>query len=173
MVLMMVAGQGEAQRLGIEGRKAPAWEVPLWMNLPEEMKGLEVQDLEGRVVYLYLFQSWCPGCHSHGFPTLQAVEERFRDNPEVVFVAVQTVFEGFGTNTEQRAKDSVEEYGLQIPVGHVEGDEEGSPGIMRRYRTGGTPWTVLIDRQGVVRFNGFSIEPEAAIRAVEKLLAEP
>ncbi|MCH9651427.1 MAG: TlpA family protein disulfide reductase [Deltaproteobacteria bacterium] len=172
MMLLLLASHGEAQRLGIVGRAAPAWEVPVWMNLPEGMKGLEPGDLEGRVIYLFFFQSWCPGCHSHGFPSLQAVEERFRDNREVVFAAVQTVFEGHGTNTEQRAKDSVEEYGLPIPVGHVAGEEGSSPGIMRRYRTGGTPWTVIIDRKGIVRFDGFSIEPSAAIEVVEKLLLE-
>jgi len=172
LALFLVAGPGEAQRRGVVGQPAPAWEIPTWFHLPSGMKGLEPTDLEGRVIYLFFFQSWCPGCHSHGFPTLQAVEERFEEESEVVFVAVQTVFEGYGTNTEGRAKDTVEEFDLLIPVGHVEGEGGRSPAIMRRYRSGGTPWTVIIDRQGTVRFNGFSIEPKADIDLVEKLLAK-
>ena len=170
--LLLMAWPAGGERLGIVGQAAPAWQVDRWFHLPGGMKALEPADLEGRVIYLYFFQSWCPGCHSHGFPSLQAVEERFRDDPEVVFVAVQTVFEGHGTNTEGRARDTVEEYGLHIPVGHAAGEGDRSPGIMRRYRTGGTPWTVVIDRGGRVRFNGFTIEPEAAISMVEKLLAQ-
>jgi hypothetical protein len=40
---------------------------------------------------------------------------------------------------------------------------------MRRYRTGGTPWTVIIDRAGIVRFNDFHIEAKAASRLVDHL----
>ena len=36
-------------------------------------------DFRGKVVYLYFFQSWCPGCHRHGFPTLQAMSKHFAD----------------------------------------------------------------------------------------------
>ena len=41
--------------------------------------------------------------------------------------------------------------------------------MMRNYRTGGTPWTIIIDKQGVVRFNGFRIEAEDAIHVLAAL----
>ncbi|MDP6360864.1 MAG: hypothetical protein QF473_37475 [Planctomycetota bacterium] len=43
---------------------------------------------------------------------------------------------------------------------------------MRNYRTGGTPWTIIIDRKGKVRYNDFHIQPAAAIRLFEELLKE-
>ena len=69
----------------------------------------------------------------------------------------------------------VEGYGLVIPVAKAEGrpaegDGRNSPQFMRDYRTGGTPWTILVDPEGVVRFDGFSIEPEQAIAAIERML---
>ena len=41
---------------------------------------------------------------------------------------------------------------------------------MRRYRTGGTPWTVLIDPDGVVQFNDFHIAPDKAIDLIDRML---
>ena len=42
--------------------------------------------------------------------------------------------------------------------------------VMRRYRSGGTPWTVIIDRDGVVRYNDFSVQPTRAISLIDRLL---
>ena len=61
---------------------------------------------------------------------------------------------------------------LPIPTAHDPGPSGRGSLLMRRYRSGGTPWTILIDRKGVVRFNGFRIHPDAALRQVEALLTE-
>ncbi len=88
---------------GILNEPAPSWEVKQWINLPKGAPGLDVDDLRGKVVYLYGFQSWCPGCHARGFPTLTRLIDRFQNERDIVFVAVQTVFEGFDTNDVQAA----------------------------------------------------------------------
>jgi len=165
----------EAQnpRLGILGKPAPELDVDTWLNLPSEIDSVSLEALRGKVVYLFLFQSWCPGCHSHGFPALVETYEHFADNQEVVFIAVQTTFEGYGTNTSARAEETVSSYGLPIPVGH-DSDEEGDDvPLMRRYRSGGTPWTVIVDRAGIVRFNGFQIRGDDAIRQIARMLETP
>ena len=61
--------------------------------------------------------------HSSGFPTLQKVMSRFKDNDNVAFVAIQTVFEGFASNTFDHAKQVARKYKLTIPVG-----QSGAPG---------------------------------------------
>ncbi len=169
-----LASPAAAQRpLGITGKAAPAWDLT-WLNLPQEVSSLDVEDFRGSVLYVFCFQSWCPGCHSHGFPTLREVEARFRDQENVRFVAAQTVFEGHGTNTQRRALDELSDYGLEIPLAHDSSDPEGphhgpSP-FMHADRTGGTPWTILIDPEGKVAWNGFQLSPEAAIAKIESLL---
>ena len=40
---------------------------------------------------------------------------------------------------------------------------------MQRYRTGGTPWVVIMDKQGVVRFNDFRITPDRAKKMIDEL----
>lgn len=87
------------------------------------------------------------------------------------FVAIQTVFEGFSTNDRQAAWDTAERYDLAIPIGHDDGGGKGS-GLMRRYRSGGTPWVIIIDRNGVVRFNDFHVDPDGAEKFLRKLLKQ-
>ena len=156
--------------LGIADNPAPEWNVPTWFNLPDGKTSLTISDISASVVYLYCFQSWCPGCHSHGFPTMAATREKFKDS-DVAFVAVQTVFEGHHVNTEQRAVAAAAEHGLSdIPLGHDPGVNGGQPDLMRSYRTGGTPWTVIIGPERRVCFDGFQIDPGTASAIVGQLL---
>ncbi len=154
---------------GITGQKAPPWKVETWSGLPEGVEKLDVTDFAGRVVYLYCFQSWCPGCHERGFPTLQAVESHYAKDERVAFVVVQTVFEGFETNTLENGRKTLQKFELTLPYGMSGGAETRSL-LMKDYNTGGTPWTIVIDPQGVVRFDGFSIEAKKAIELIDGLL---
>ena len=164
-----IAAQGQTR--GILGQPAPGWEIAQWANLPENNESLDIADLAGKVVYLYCFQSWCPGCRHRGFPTLVDLVDRYEGTEDVVFVAVQAVFEGFQINTVQAGRKMVREFGLDIPVGH-DGSNGKRSTLMRRYRTGGTPWAIIIDKQGTVRFNGFHIAPDDAAELIDKLRDE-
>ncbi|MFM1547925.1 MAG: peroxiredoxin family protein [Lentisphaeria bacterium] len=171
LTLAITACRASEQRIrGIRGQQAPKWEAGQWINLPEGKKSIDINDYEGKVVYLFCFQSWCPGCHSSGFPTLQTLSERYSDDEGVAFVAIQTVFEGFSSNTAKRAWENAKKYKLDFPVGHSGSRGEYSK-VMRAYRTGGTPWTIIIDRDGVVRYNDFHVKPKAAITLINKLKA--
>ena len=151
---------------GIVGQEAPSLQGVEWIQTVERTSpAIE----KGNVNYLFFFQSWCPGCHSHGFPTLQKLKEKF---PDVNFIAVQTVFEGFSTNTKERALADAKSFGLDIPVGHDGTLGTPSP-LMREYRSGGTPWTVIIDKHGIVRFNGFRLQVKQGEELLNMLINEP
>ena len=94
--------------------------------------------------------------------------DQFKDAEDVAFVAVQTVFEGFSTNTRDRAWETARKYKLTIPVGHSGTDNRRSV-LMQRYRNGGTPWVVIIDKQGIVRYNAFRITPDRAQKMIDEL----
>jgi len=151
---------------GIEGKPAPSLQGVEWVKTIDDV----TPSIEnGKINYVFFFQSWCPGCHSHGFPTLQKMETNFHD---VNFIAIQTVFEGFDTNTKERALEDVKSFGLDIPVGH-DGVPGSSSPLLRQYRGGGTPWTIIIDKKGIVRFNGFRLHPEQGKELLTMLHAEP
>lgn len=164
--------QGQTRSRGIVSRPAPVLDVDAWVALPAGISSLEIDDLRGKVVYLYCFQSWCPGCHSRGFPTLTKLINQFKDADDVAFVAIQTAFEGHGTNTPAAAISTAKRYKLDIPIGH-DGSPSQRSSVMQNYRTGGTPWTIIIDKDGVVRFNDFHITPERGAEMIEQLRAQP
>ncbi len=165
------AGEGSGSKRvlgGIVGKKAPKWEVESWSNLPKGKKKLDVGDFKGKVVYLYCFQAWCPGCHSSGFPTLKKVKDAFKGSDDVAFVTVQTVFEGFDVNTKARGLATLKKFGLDVPMA-MSGSRKKRSMIMRPYRTRGTPWTIIIGPDGNVAWNGFHIRPDKAIALIRKL----
>lgn len=167
-ILLIVSQVASAQSRGIVGKKAPDWKTSEWYQLPEGKKSLSPSDYKGKVIYLYFFQSWCPGCHRSGFPTLKKMSQQFSENPDVVFLAIQTTFEGHSINDASKLKATADRYQLKIPFGQSAG-KSGTPDIMKKYRSGGTPWTVIIDKEGKVRYNDFHISAEKATRLIQSL----
>ena len=159
---------GAASEHGIAGAQAPELDVDYWIDKDGNPTSFHLADAEQKWVYLYCFQNWCPGCHSHGFPTIQKISRAFADENRVVAVAVQTVFEGFSVNTVASVRKIQRQYDLPITMGHDPGDPNGDhrPKTMREYRTGGTPWAVLISPAGKVVFNGFHPDADKVINFI-------
>ena len=158
---------------GIAGQPAPELEVERWQDADGEPTEFSIAAERGRWVFLKCFQYWCPGCHESGFPTLQAMQEAFGEHPKVALAAIQTVFEGFSTNGASRIAEIRERYALTMPIGHDAGDPDGDPrpSTMRLYRTGGTPWLILIDPDGLVVYDGFHVDRAALVDYVAEQIA--
>ena len=92
-------------------------------------------------------------------------------NDKVVFLAVQTVFEGKSSNTYDRMKEIQKEYDLKIPFGHDVGNETDRKvsSVLQNYRTGGTPWFIFIDQEGKVIFNDYHLNTEMAIEYLKTI----
>ena len=92
-------------------------------------------------------------------------------NDKVTFLAVQTVFEGTQANTFDKIKETQKKYSLSIPFGHDIGDDSTSnnSSIMRDYKTGGTPWFILIDQNDKVMFNDFHLNEDKAIEYLKTI----
>jgi hypothetical protein len=151
----------------VVGQPAPELTVPCWIDAEgKERPTLTLKELGARHRLLFFYQHWCAGCHSHGFPILQALVR----NPHaknVGIAAVQTAFEGAYVNTRDKLPLDQQRYGLRIPFGH-EGrcSPDVRPTTMGNYCTGGTPWFVAIDPDGVAVQDGFTIDVDGFIRAV-------
>jgi len=154
---------------GIVGQTAPELKVNYWINKHGKKTDFKIAQHEGKWIFLKGFQSWCPGCHAHGFPALKKISDALAGNPQVVFAGIQTVFEGSWTNTEDKVREIQLQYDLQIPMGHDPGGSSGRSYTMADYRTGGTPWMILINPQRKVIFNDFGINAD---KAIEFLKAE-
>ena len=109
-----------------------------------------------------------------GFPTLQKLTHAYKNQNQVIFLAVQTVFEGYAYNSQDKLRKNQLEWGLNIPMAHAAGNAQthAIPEIMQQYRSGGTPWTVIIDPHGWVAYNDFHLEAESAAALIKKLLSQ-
>jgi thiol-disulfide isomerase/thioredoxin len=168
---LLISQDATAQEPGIVGRKAPQPQSEFWIDAHGQPTQFNMQQQAGKWVHLKFWQSWCPGCHAHGFPALQAFSAAFAKEPRVVTVALQTVFEGFWSNTAGKVRSTQQRYQLPIIFGHDPASNKSGAGTMQLYRSGGTPWHVIVNPQGVVVFNGFQINTEAAISHIKAQLA--
>ena len=104
---------------------------------------------------------------------MKKVYDIYESNKNVVFLAVQTTFEGRSTNTKDKLAPAQDKYDLRVPMGHdssIHSRAYPIPETMFNYRSGGTPWTVIIGRDGKVAFNNFHIKTQDAIKLIDNLI---
>ncbi len=164
--------QNTSRDYGIAGLTAPELTVTQWVDADgKKSTPMTLASLKGQFKVIYCFQAWCPGCHSRGLPALQKMVTALQDSDKVSFLAIQTVFEGAHANTFERMAEIQKEYDLAIPFGHDIGDAatRNISSTMYHYRTGGTPWFILIDENDKVVFNDFHLNTEKAIEYLKSL----
>ena len=150
---------------------APELDVAEWLN---SNKDVELADLRGKVVLIEAFQMLCPGCVTGGLPMAQKAREIFKP-ADLVVLGLHTVFEHHEAQGTKAALTAfLHEYRIKFPVGidRHNGDEP-LPNTMRAYQMRGTPTTILIDRQGRLRWQHFGQVEDMVIGAqIMELLAE-
>jgi len=151
--------------------KAPEFQVNQWIDAEgNKTDAIKLSDFKGMFKVVFCYQSWCSGCHSKGLPDLKKMVDALKDKPHIVFLAIQTVFEGYDSNTYDKIKEIQKKYELKIPFGHDAGhDGKSRSHIMTNYQTGGTPWFIFIDTYDNVVFNEFHLNPDAAIEFLKTL----
>ena len=149
-------------------QQAPELRVRNWIgedgaSLPIPLK---LSDLGAGPKILFAFQDWCPGCHAHGFPTLQRLHAALAPRG-VGFAAIQTVFEGEHENTLEKLRINQDKYDLPIPFGH-DAPPAGrrTPSFMADYHSGGTPWFTIIDADGRIVFQDFHLDVDSVLAAL-------
>ena len=153
--------------------KAPPWDVSEWIN----GEGVNIDTLRGTVLVVEFFQLWCPGCNQFSIPLMlewnHAFTKQIKEG-KLRLLSIHTVFEGHDYQTPEKLRRFVKEKGIHHLVGidrHVDGSV--IPETMKRYRTGGTPEIVIVDKKGFIRFQKFgAFDQEAAARLIERLMME-
>ena len=112
---------------------------------------LRLSELQGKVVVLNFWASWCPPCRAE-MPSFQRISEEYADRG-VVFVGVAV------SDTEEKARAFAERVGVTYPLGL---DTTGDIAIA--YRAITLPTTFLIDRRGIERRKIVNAVNEGALR---------
>lgn len=160
----------EAARDGIEGLKAPPFGATEWIQLPDGKESLEINELEGKYVVMLFFQSTCEASMKRAFPTMKQLVDKFGSEDGVRFLAIQTPFEDFTDNTKSKLEAVAKAFDLEIPFGHL-AKTRGFYSLNDAYDTGGTPWWVVVNKEGTVEYNGHYLNPEETEKNLAKLLA--
>ena len=167
-----VYNRGQQSRYGIAGQTGSELRDNIqWIDgKGDAADPIKLKEFKDNYKVIYGFQAWCPGCHSRGLPSLKKMTEELKDNENVSFMAIQTVFEGAHANTFERMQEIQKEYGLAIPFGHDTGDAttKQRSGTMMDYRTGGTPWFIILDENNKVVFNDYHLEVDKAIAILKE-----
>jgi hypothetical protein len=102
------------------------------------------------------------------------LEVEFAAEKDVVFIYVQTVFEGSFTNTFDNGLVDLDEYDLNGYYGFDPDGEQGQlPATMQMFSTKGTPYTVIIDKAGEVVESGFTQLTPQLRPIIQNALAAP
>jgi cytochrome c biogenesis protein CcmG/thiol:disulfide interchange protein DsbE len=116
------------------GRPAPAFTLGLF-----DGSTLRLEDLEGKVVFLNFWASWCPPCRAEA-PVLEEAWRKLRD-AGVVFVGINT------QDKEEAARDFLEQFSITYPNGRDPGGQ-----IAISYGIWGLPESFVIDAGGRITY---------------------
>ena len=127
-----------------------------------ELSG-EMPDLEGKVVLLDFWASWCAPCKA-SFPAMEDIYNEFNDRGFVV-LAVSV------DNTEKAYKSFADKSGVTFPLVHDQAKK-----LVKTAEIEAMPTSFLIDKKGVIRSIHAGYQGKKTIASyreeIENLLAE-
>lgn len=105
---------------------------------------VKLSDLKGKVVVLDFWATWCGPCLS-SFPTLQKVYDKYKENPNVKILTLNTWERVKPEDREQHVKNFMEKNKYTFPVLF-------DTDVVSKYEVEGIPTKFIIDQNGRVRF---------------------
>jgi thiol-disulfide isomerase/thioredoxin len=107
-------------------------------------KFVKLSDLNGKVVVIDFWATWCGPCVA-SFPSLQQVYDKYRSNPDVVILALNTWENEEGAEREAKVRKFMEEKKYTFPVLFDDN-------FVYKYGVEGIPTKFVIDKKGMIRF---------------------
>ncbi|MDD5219958.1 MAG: TlpA disulfide reductase family protein [Candidatus Bipolaricaulis sp.] len=143
LAMALVVGWGMAMSLPRGG--AATGPAPQFELAALDGTVVSLAELRGRVVLIDFWASWCAPCVTT-FPEVQALAARHADEGLVLLVIDLD-------GVPDRARTYMAEHGF--PLGSVlYGSLEAARAVKGLYNVWGIPHTVLIDRDGLIRYSG-------------------
>lgn len=115
---------------------------------------VKLSDLKGKIVVIDFWATWCGPCKA-SFPALQKVVDKYKSNPNVVILALDTWENEKGEAKEKKVKEFIDSKKYTFTVLY---DED----FVSKYGVEGIPTKFIIDRYGMIQFKtvGFNGEQE-------------
>ena len=171
LALTVLPGTGSAPAEGTAGLAVGAMEN---VNLHDEARpavpirfadgeGAErsLAEFRGKVVLLNFWATWCTPCREE-MPMLQALQRQYGDRGfQVIGIALDDV---------ERVSSFISELGIEYP-NMVGAADVALTGVIYGNSSGTLPYSVLIDREGIIRWRKHGeIKPDTFSQRLEQLL---
>lgn len=151
----------------VMGKAAGKWEIDKWIRPPSA--GTEVDSFRDKVVCLLCVQNSCEPSQVLAGPMLFDASRHFAGDDRVQLAMVQTTCTDFRQNSMANLSRRANSIPRHIAIGHT-GGQKRRAAIMDAYGIQATPWTIIIDRRGIVRFSGCLVNANELIRMIEDQL---
>lgn len=142
-----------------------AWELPPLVLDDTQGSKHNLYDWHGKIIMLNFWASWCAPCQAE-IPDFIAYQQRYEEN------GLQVI--GIGVDDQDPVKNFVRTFGIDYPV--LVARPADFPRLLPTWGNPGQvlPYTVVIDREGRIRYSQIGIlDHEAFDDYIRPLLTAP